>query len=109
MRCNGASFQDGTHTNFWDEHLVPRRSDLDWFNLCSPEHRKSFRGDEEFDAASLAGLTTDEPLVLQFDNHAVHAGRCDPEEPFHIGFRRRSAIQYAVGVDECEVLALFFS
>jgi hypothetical protein len=68
-----------------------------------------FWSDEEFDAESLSGLTTDEPPVLQFDNHAMHTRRCDLEEPLHIGLRRRSAVQRAVGIDECEVLALFFS
>ncbi|MCP5084707.1 MAG: hypothetical protein GY948_23725, partial [Alphaproteobacteria bacterium] len=42
-------------------------------------------------------------------DHLVDGWRRDLEVALHIGFCGRSFIDAAIGVDKCEILALFFS
>ena len=51
--------------------------------------------------------SADEPALLKHHDHAVDAGRCDPEVALHVGFRGRLPVERRVEVDKGEVLALF--
>ena len=62
--------------------------------------------DEDFDAPGLAWRPGEQPLALQREDHVVHRGRRDPEEPLDVGLRWRAAVHFRVAVDEGEVLAL---
>ena len=90
---------------------------------CSPNYREapSHRGfdgssstedwevlrlDQKLDAAGGAWGARDEAGAFESEHHLVHAGRRDLEVPLHVGFRRRSAEDTAIGVDEGQVLTL---
>ena len=74
--------------------------------MISTEYRQGFRYHEQFDGACCSGCTPDEIVAFELQHHAMHGGRCDLEEPLHVGLRRRAAMDLGVGVDERQVLAL---
>ena len=53
-----------------------------------------------------AWLTPDEAMLLKGVEHAVNAGR-GTKETFHIALGWRFAMNNGVGINECQVLALF--
>src|SRR6516165_5548917 len=65
--------------------------------------------DEKLNAAGDARGVPDEAGAFEGQHHLVHAGWRDLEVPLHVGFRRRSAEDTAVGVDEGQVLTLLVS
>lgn len=65
-------------------------------------------GNEEFDAAGDAGLTTNEALAFEGDNHLMDGRWADLEVALHVGFGRRAPEHVRVGVDEGQILALLF-
>ena len=62
--------------------------------------------DEKLDGSWDAGLTANEPQALEFDDHAVDRRRRHPEEELHVSFGGGTPIEFDVGVDEGEILAL---
>ena len=54
------------------------------------------------------GVRSIRPLAFQRKHHLMHGRRRHAEIPFHVGLRRRSAVDFCVVIDEREVLALFF-
>ena len=69
---------------------------------------RSFGANEEFDASGDAGLTSDEAVSFEGDDHLVDRGRADAEVALHVGFGGRASEHVRVGVDEGQVLALLF-
>ena len=65
-------------------------------------------GNDEFDAAGDAGLTANEALAFEGENHLVNRGWADAEMMLHVGFGRRAPEHVRVGVDEGQILALLF-
>jgi hypothetical protein len=53
-----------------------------------------------------SGLARDQAGLLEGDDHAVHGWRRHLEEPHHLVFGRRLAVDKRVGVDEREILTL---
>jgi hypothetical protein len=62
--------------------------------------------DKELNRSWDAGLTANEPKALEFYDHAVDRWRRHPEEELHVSFRRGAPVEFDVGVDEGEILAL---
>ncbi len=60
------------------------------------------------DAPWLSGLSSDEALSFEGEDHLMDAWRRDLEVALHVGLGGRSFVDAAVGVDEGEVLALLF-
>ena len=65
-------------------------------------------GNEDFDASGDAGLTSDEAVSFEGDDHLVDRGRADAEVALHVGFGGRASEHVRVGIDEGQVLALLF-
>jgi hypothetical protein len=53
-------------------------------------------------------LTPDKAGAFEGEDHLVDGWRGDAEVPLHIGFGRRAAKDATIGIDEGEVLTLFF-
>ena len=60
------------------------------------------------DAPWLSRLSSDEALSLEGDDHLMDGWRRDLEVALHVGFGGWSSVDPGVGVDEGEILALFF-
>jgi hypothetical protein len=73
-----------------------------------PQAGKRVEVDRHLDAAGYPRATSDEPQTLQLHDHAMNRRRRDAEEALHVGFSGRTPVDDAVGMDEGEVLALFF-
>jgi len=63
---------------------------------------------EDFDAARHAGLTADQALALEREDHLVNGGRADAEIALHVGFGGRALEHMRIDIDEGEILALLF-
>jgi len=48
-------------------------------------------------------------MILESQDHLMHGRRGDSEVLLHLGFRRRVPVDFAIIVDECQVLALLLS
>ena len=64
------------------------------------------RGNENLDASGDAGLTADEAISLEGDDHLVDRGRADLKVALHIGLGGRASEHMRVGVNEGQVVAL---
>jgi hypothetical protein len=53
-------------------------------------------------------LTPDKAGAFEGEDHLVDGWRGDVEVPLHVGFGRRAAKDATIGIDEGEVLTLFF-
>jgi len=89
-------------SNGW--HAASSACSSSW--LGSFQCWKGIRRDEQLDTAWLARLTTDQATAFELDEHAMDAGRSNPEVLLHVGFGWRPAMQLCIGVDEGEILAL---
>ena len=67
-----------------------------------------FRSNEDLDASGDAGLTADEAVSFEGDNHLVDRGRADLKVALHVGLGGRAPEHVRGGVDEGQVLALLF-
>ena len=68
---------------------------------------RGFGIDEQLNAAGDPWLSPDEPCPFQRYQHLVNRRWADLKIIPQIGLRRRAAVQPGVGVDICEILALF--
>ncbi len=66
------------------------------------------RRNKDFDASWHAGLTANEPISFERDDHLMDRRRTDLEMALHVGFGGRAAKHVRIGVDEGQVLALLF-
>ena len=64
--------------------------------------------DRDFDAACDAGLTLNKAGAFEVEYHLVNGRRGDLEMPLQVGFGGRAGEDERIGVDEGEVLPLFF-
>ena len=64
---------------------------------------------EDLDASGDAWLTVNEAISFERYDHAVNRGRGDLEMALHVGLGRSASEDVVVGVDEGQILALFFS
>ena len=60
------------------------------------------------DAPWLSRLSSDEALSFEGDDHLMDRWRRDLEVALHVGFGGGSSVDPGVGIDEGEILALFF-
>ena len=67
-----------------------------------------FRSNEDSDASGNAGLTSNETISFEGHDHLVDRWRADLKVALHVGLCGRASEHMLVGVDEGEVLALFF-
>jgi len=61
---------------------------------------------EEFDASSDTGLTSDQSISFEGDDHLVDRRRADAKVALHVGFGWRTAEHVRIDVNESEILAL---
>jgi hypothetical protein len=61
---------------------------------------------EEFDASSDTGLTSDQSISFEGDDHLVDRRRADAEVALHVGFGWRPAEHVRIDVNESQILAL---
>lgn len=66
-----------------------------------------FWDNEKLDASGDTGLTANEAVSFERDDHLVDRGRADAEVALHVGLRGRTAEHVRIGVDEGQVVALF--
>ena len=67
-----------------------------------------FGFEEDYDAPCLSRLPLDQAGFFEGQDHLVDGWWGDLEVALHVGFGGRSAVDAGVGMDEGEVLALFF-
>ena len=60
------------------------------------------------DASGDAGLTPNEAVSFERHDHLVDRGWADLKVALHVGLRRWASEHVRIGVDESQVLALFF-
>jgi len=70
------------------------------------QDRQALRGDEDLDASWRAGLTTNEAISFERDDHLMDRGRADAEMALDVGFGGWAPKHVRIGVDEGQVLAL---
>ncbi len=75
----------------------------------SPQDGQLFWLDEELDAARFSRCSTDEAKLLEFEHHLMDGWRGYSEMVLHVGLCGRLTVQTFVGVDEGQILALFFA
>ena len=74
-------------------------------------HRRIGRfsgGNEDLDAPWLSRLSSDEALSFEGEDHLVNGWRRDLEVTLHVGFGGWSSVDAGIGINEGEILALFF-
>jgi len=62
------------------------------------EYRQGFRRHEDFDASGDAGLTSDEAISFEGDDHLVDGGRADAEVALDVGFGGRLSEHERIGM-----------
>ena len=67
------------------------------------------RRDEDGDASGHAGLSCDEAVSFEAEDHLVDGRWSDAEMPLHVGFGGRLAEHVRIDVNEGQVVALLFS
>ena len=67
-----------------------------------------FRSNEDLDASGDAGLTTNEAISFERDDHLVDRGWGYFKVALHVGLGGWTPEHVRIGVDEGEVLALLF-
>lgn len=70
------------------------------------ERGELIRWHQQLDRPRLAGRAPNESKAFELNDHLVHAGCGDAEEPLEVGLRWWLAVEQYVRVDEGEVLAL---
>ena len=65
-------------------------------------------GDEDINASGDAGLSGDEAIAFEADDHLVDRRRCDAEMALHVGFGGRLAEHAPIDADEGQILTLLF-
>jgi nicotinamidase-related amidase len=86
--------------------LVPRHSGFDGLTKARLQPRQIILVHQDSDCPRPPRLARDQAEVLQGDDHAMHGWRRDLEEPHHLVFGWRLAVNQRVGVDEREILTL---
>ena len=66
------------------------------------------RRNEDFDASGDAGLTPNQAITFERDDHLVDRGRADLKVALHVGLGGWASEHVRVGVDESQVVALLF-
>ena len=66
------------------------------------------RRDEEFDASGHAGLTANEAISFERDDHLMDRWRTDAKMALEVGLGGRAPEHLRIGVDEGQVVALLF-
>ena len=66
------------------------------------------RRDEDVNASGDGGLSADETVAFEAENHLMDRRRGDAEVALHIGFGRGLAEDAGIDVDEGQVVALLF-
>jgi len=51
-------------------------------------------------------ITSQQALFLEFENHLVNAGRCNPEKTLNICLCWRATIDFSIVIDKSQILAL---
>lgn len=65
------------------------------------------RRDEDIDASSDAGLSADEAVAFETEDHLMNRRRSDAEMPLHVGFGRGLTEQARVDADEGQIVPCF--
>ena len=66
------------------------------------------RRDEDGDASGHAGLSSDEAVSFEAEDHLVDGRWSDAEMPLYVGFGGRLAEHVRIDVNEGQVVALLF-
>ena len=66
------------------------------------------RRDEDVNASGDAGLSADETVAFEAENHLMDRRRADAEMPLHVGFGGSLPEDALIDVDEGQVVALPF-
>jgi hypothetical protein len=68
--------------------------------------RQVFTRNQQTDGSSLAWCSLDKAMHFEGQDHLVHGRRRDSKVLLHFGLRRWAAMDFAIVVDERQVLAL---
>ena len=63
--------------------------------------------DQQLDGSGLAGRSRNEPPCFECQDHLMYGWRRNSKVPLHLGLRGRASVDFAVIMDEGQVLALF--
>lgn len=86
--------------------LVPPHRRFDDLRRAWPQRWQVLGVDDQFNAASDAGSSTDQTGAFERQHHLVDRRRRDVEVALHVGLGRRASEHECIGMNESEILAL---